>query len=288
MSRHRNSYPINQAFSAKLAVIAIAFAVVACSGPPVVPAPPISGDLAQCAVRVGEVPRGNEPTVDLSGTWAQMTERTSMSSAPFVGDIATTVTSISVLRVVQTGSEAAFEIEVCSIDTESDNESVVSEIPEAYVTSQPVMQRRASLAQTGNGLVVFAGDHVQVRGVHLDDPLVDLLPDDEDDTRVVDPDGDGHPGLTIRVQGLVDGEMYVVQRMHTALCGFSPDGDRLDGFLEWSLEQVTLDASSFMLDRQNELTPHPDHRLHTFRTTRVEADTTCDQIVEQSEVLFAR
>ena len=288
MSRHRNSNPRNQAFSAALAVIALLFGLASCSGPPVVPAPPISGDLAQCAVRVGEVPRGDEPTLDLSGTWAQRTERTSMSSAPLIGEIATTVTSIALLTVDQTGSEAGVEIEVCSIDAESDNEDVVSEIPEAYVTSLPLMHRPASLAQTGNGLVFFAGDHVQVRGVHLDDPLVDLLPDDEDDIRVVDADGDGHPGLTIRVQGFVDGEMYVVQRMHTALCGFSPDGDRLDGFLEWSLEQVTLDASSFMLDRQNELTPHPDHTRHMFRATRVDPETTCDQVLEQSDALFAR
>ena len=274
--------------SRAVAVCLLVLLFPSCCSVPVLPADPISTDAGECIERYGDELAVVAPTVDFSGTWAQAAVRTSVNSPPIIGEVTTTVTGIARIEIVQDGQDLTLEFEICDVQTVSDNDSARTELPEAFVSSFPVFRRSATVVGVNGGHMFFSEDHVQVRGANLADERTDLLPSDEDDSRISDPDGDGHPGLTIRVFGFVEGEMYIVQRIHTALCGFTADPNQIDGALEWQLEQVTLDASSFMLDRQTDVHPHPDPDRHFFRTTRVEPATTCQEIVDGADHLFAR
>ena len=261
--------------------------IQACSAP-VRPAEPISTDASTCIDRYAPGQTALAPTVDYSGTWAREAVRTSVSSPPLIGDVTTTVTSLARIEISQEGQDLDLTVEVCDIQAVTDNDSARTELPEAFITSVPIMERSATVVAIEGGHMFFSEDHAQVRGAQLSDAQTEPLPVDEDDVRLLDPDGDGHPGLTIRVFGVVDGEMYIVQRIRTSLCGLSTDANRIDGLLEWRLDQVTVDASSFMLDRQTETEPHVDPERHYFRTTRVEPNTTCQDIKERAEQIFAR
>ena len=260
----------------------------ACSSGTVRPPEPLSASATECAGRY--VPDGvvHDATVDLTGTWAYRDVRVSVSSAPFIGDVTTTVTTLSRMEITQDGGALDLAATVCDIANASDNDSARSEIPAEFVSALPMAIRQASLAGVdGGGHVFFSDELVEVRGADLSSPDA-LLPDDEDDPRVVDQDGDGEPGMTIRIYGMADGEMYIVQRLRTSLCGYCPDPDHFDGHIDWSLEQYTLGASRRMLDRQPNAQPHSNPERHTFRSTRIDGATTCEEIVAQAPTLFAR
>jgi len=69
------------------------------------------------------------------------------------------------------------------------------------------------------------------------------------------------------------------------MCGVAR-GDRAAGQIEWNIEQIVLEASSFMLDRQTDTAPHPDASRHTFEAVRVDPALTCAMIAESWETLL--
>jgi hypothetical protein len=80
--------------------------------------------------------------------------------------------------------------------------------------------------------------------VGLSGPTAEL-PEEPDDPRVVDQDGDGHPGVTVYMNLPVFGqlEMYVVQAAHSRLSGQVTDG-RIEGSVDIPrFDQRTLGAS---------------------------------------------
>ena len=63
------------------------------------------------------------------------------------------------------------------------------------------------------------GHAVQVQGAHLVMPNSEALPADAADPRVFDQDQDGLPGVTVLIEGILDGSVQVVQRTHTRMVG---------------------------------------------------------------------
>lgn len=75
----------------------------------------------------------------------------------------------------------------------------------------------------------------------------EAIPTAASDQRVVDADGDGHPGVSIRVGGLLNTEIYVAQRQRFALEGDATEAARMVASNVDTSEQVVLGSASLLL-----------------------------------------
>lgn len=156
----------------------------------------------------------------------------------------------------------------------------------AFVAALPSWEATATVEGTGPW-EVRTSRFVAVVGADLPDPENDPLPGDPEDPRVTDPDGDGKPGLTVHVEGVVSGGVYVVQRIERALEGRLTSDGKMSGTVVGSNQQRKLGASNFIL---RAFTPtfipdtEPEHNPFSWAPVSLEAD--CDLIVAEEERLF--
>lgn len=141
-----------------------------------------------------------------------------------------------------------------------------------------------------------AGGHLQLWAIDLEDPFEDPFPADRDEAesaafedRIFDMEDDGNPGLTLFVSGLVEGEVYAVQRKRVDLEGVIQGPDYAVGLAQNTFESVTLGNNNPLLDAsdQGSAEVYPDPKESWFEEVRVDEDTTCDDVVgfEDSGVL---
>lgn len=240
-------------------------------------------------------PDTGPPTADLTGTWAAVEVTT--ATLGVLGAAASTneITTLVRMTVSQDGGALSVEQEICSIDlvnsvgTGGEGTLVTTLIPPAYIASLPVSTRYGTVEEQGAGRWrVTLPRHDEVRGAHLDDEASTPLPTSAQDPRVVDQDGDGHPGMTVQLKGsLLNGLLFVVERDWTALEGEVAAADRIEGHVTWDSEQVILGAVPPSLASTSPISapdPNPDHSAFIMR--RAPAEATCAELVRDRQVLF--
>ena len=233
---------------------------------------------------------GGQSGSDFSGTWAQMQVTSEIAKVPFIGEV--TNRNITLLRLtqIQEGASLTVTAQICDIQVESGTSLVSLVFPEAFIDSLEVAVKPSTIEATGEGYRFFQPRFTSLRGVRLEDPVADPLPTEADDPRIFDQDGDGHPGVSVRIAlfGFIKGEVYVVQRDWNVLRGATDSLDRIDGLIEWGLEQVILGASNPVLMARSESRPDPVAEHSYFRTTRIAPEMDCATIVAARELLFGR
>ncbi|MCB9537898.1 MAG: hypothetical protein H6704_16720 [Myxococcales bacterium] len=199
-----------------------------------------------------------------TGWWAQRRVVLETVDLPVLGDDDRRVISLHLWHVEGEAPRLRITESTCAVRFEGES-MVTTKVPRAVVRGVPPTARRALLR--GDRLVL--PPRVEVRGARL--PRADApLPTRPDDAAVADTDGDGRPGVTVRVEGIVDGDIQLVQRVTTSLEG-RLRGDRIDGRLRLTDEQVVLGASSDTLR-----TPPPRRqRGATFSTRRLAGPRDC-------------
>ncbi len=219
---------------------------------------------------------------DYTGTWAFEYLQGGYEDLPALGRTAARIISLN--RVTITPGEApdalSLATELCAVRIERDTELVQTVIPQAYIDALPILGRPATI----DGRAFEAPWLIEIRGAVLDDPE-DPLPTEPDDPRVVDTDGDGNPGLTVLSTGVIDGEIYTVQRARTRLSA-TLDGETLDGDIEWFNEDSVLDADNEVLLEPVTVQPEPGDSA--MRATRVDAALDCAGIITNQTDLFTR
>jgi len=220
---------------------------------------------------------------DLSGTCAMIQILLQIAVLPLVGEIPRTSIVAQSVDVVQEGATLTMTGRYCFIDVDDGTPLVKTEIPAAFISSVTPGPRTAQLRETEGGIEFKQPIYLEVRGAVLDDPAADPLPTDPFDPRVFDQDGDGRPGMTVRVTilGIVQGETYVVQRVRYRLIGRVIGSDRIEGRIDWIDEQSVLDATNALLKADAMGTPDPDPSAHRFVMVRVDASWTCETLRER-------
>ncbi len=224
--------------------------------------------------------------LDLSGTWAQLDVRSALATVPLAGQVTRSTTSLFRAELVQAGAEVAVTLQLCALSSDSGTDLVQTVFPDALVASIGPQSFTAGLAEQGGGVRYLEPRHVDVRGCHLVDEENDALPVTPDDPRVYDQDGDGRPGLTVRIVGVVNGEVYVVQRLATRATGAVLSADRLEGLVEWSDEQQHLGTDNQLLKDPTPSSPDPQVEHSYFRMVRLPAGDDCAAIVARRDQLF--
>ena len=220
------------------------------------------------------------------GRWALRYWVNTLTEVPVVGGtMETKVLTLGIVEITDTDTGLNLANETCSVEMISEEGALAETIlPDAFVNSIPVANRPAVLTDDGAGF--FCDTFYEVRGANLEDLANEALPTEPNDPRVFDQDGDGHPGMTISVTGLADGDIYLVQRGWNKLQTTSSDGTRIFGTTEWGDEQSYLDASSLILKSLTPVSwPDPDPSKHGWELVYA-PDINCNQVIGTAASIF--
>jgi hypothetical protein len=115
----------------------------------------------------------------------------------------------------------------------------------------------------------------------------EALPTTAEDPRIRDTDSDGQPGVTVTLQGLLAGQLFVVYRQEVGLTGTADRAGCVAGLVAGASEQIQIGASPIELE-QIDLSPrpHPDASLSTFALVPVAAELDCAGLIAQDLELF--
>jgi hypothetical protein len=149
----------------------------------------------------------------------------------------------------------------------------------AFIKALPRQPLAARLTRSGSELRIFQPERVMVVGARMKNERAPL-PEKPNDPRVFDQDHDGHPGMTVRISGWVDGYVYIVQRNITEFRG-KRVGKSFAGKVSVKTDQEILGATSAFLRAAPR--PQPDDDGSLFVLERVPADITCAQVKKSME-----
>jgi len=123
-------------------------------------------------------------------------------------------------------------------------------------------------------------------GIRLEDPINDALPTDPNDGRIWDQDGDGEPGVTVKVSGFAEGDIYVIQKQISSEHGTIDADGNLAGFVVDNSEQVVIGSTNPLLSQQVESRPNPDASLSTLASVALDGPQDCEWLTANAAELF--
>ena len=125
-------------------------------------------------------------------------------------------------------------------------------------------------------------------GIRLDDPL-EPLPQDRQDPRISDDDGDGKPGVSVDIKvGPVRGRLYIARReIFSYDYSLKADG-HLEGVVRDRSEQLILGSSWPVPFGRRNPKQHPDLRLSPIQLIPVGSDFDCAALSKVRDQLFPK
>lgn len=239
---------------------------------------------------IGAAPLVESPTKpwpSLRGRWAFIQVTAAVSDAPLIGKVTSETRAVGVLDLHQVGARLRLVEHICDLKTSSPTPLVSTKYPKAFVTALSGKKRWAQLVRDRDGGIRFRQPKMwSTQGLRLSNVVREKLPDDAQDPRVYDADGDGEPGLTVRVGGMVSGDVRVVSRGWTALNGRLDGAAQIEGRIRWQTEQRVVGATNGLLGNPPTTVQHPDPARSWFRMVRVSKKTTCENVGEKTGVLL--
>jgi hypothetical protein len=161
-------------------------------------------------------------------------------------------------------------------------------IPNDYLRSLPILRQTAAVTSTGSLDLFETSQSVELRGCLLAEPAHDPMPTREEfladpgDARVWDQDRDGHPGMTVYVDGVIRGRLYNIQRWTAIHHGLIVDVDHIRGLTSAQSEEVLLGTDNETLDQDTQTAMHDQADRTYFRMMRVDADTSCARLIREA------
>jgi len=232
-------------------------------------------------------PEGTAASADLTGTWAQVVVHRSLSAVPIVGDVASETTTRLLVTLSQEGELVKARAKVCGMRIEG-SKLVRTSIPPALVRAMPEQLWHTRVSATEGRLELAPWSRWDVLGARLQEPARDALPTEASDARVFDQDGDGKPGVTVAVRGMIDGEIFVTQKGWSELRPDRVTADSISGSVRWRQTQTILGASSRFLSSGPETRPDPKPEANWFSARRVEAGASCAEVSALPASFFRR
>lgn len=209
---------------------------------------------------------------DLTGLWAKEYTLTSTYTIARIARFTTTSQTYLLAQITQRGASLQMRTRACSVHLGNTAPGFRPEIPDAFVDSLDEGTITATLSRRDGAWHLETPRVYNAQGVHLEEPTRESLPGDPDDPRVIDHEGDGHPGFTVHIEGPFGGSLFLVRRGWEQFSG-TVHARSIDGTVQWDADEVVLDATRRILRNSPETTP--DLSRSTFRMVPVDADTTC-------------
>jgi hypothetical protein len=211
-------------------------------------------------------------TQDLSGRWALFQQTVTSSKVPVIGKVYSKTRAVVLFDLTHAEERLSGRGSVCAIEINSGSRMVKTILPPAFRRGLPPSEMDARLTLSSGRLWFFQPRTQSVLGAQLalpDDPL----PTSPSDPRVVDQDEDGKPGVTVQIKGIVEGDIYVIQRSWSELTGSQTTPGRFDGDITFGQEQVILGATRDVLKKPMPAAPEPTRS--SFKLIKLADDATC-------------
>lgn len=215
------------------------------------------------------------------GRWASRQRSAAIVNLPPTNTPTTVVTTRLILHdVVVSGGETRLTHTTCQLRQPKLNGVEVVFGP-AFLAAVP---KNTVVATVDGGQVTIPPDLV-VLGAEV--AKGEALPTTAEDPRVRDTDEDGNPGVTVTLQGLLAGQLFVVYRQEVGLTGAADPAGCVSGLVAGASEQIQIGASPVELEVIDlSPQPHPDASLSTFALVPVGAGLDCAGLIAQDEALF--
>ncbi|MEL6182619.1 MAG: hypothetical protein AAFS10_26920, partial [Myxococcota bacterium] len=209
----------------------------------------------------------------LTGRWIMLQVTATLSRVAVVGRVRASTRSVVLYDVVHRDGRLRGEGRLLHMQIDNGRAPVKIRIPDAFRRAIPPSNLNAEIRTEADGRVRLVQPRAwTVLGAKLEDPIHEPLPTGANDPRVWDQDEDGHPGVTIHVDGMVRGDIYVIQRSWSALDGVQTAPDAFKGKVTFGQEQVILGASNVFLKTAPRNTPDPKRSM--FQMVRVAPNAT--------------
>jgi hypothetical protein len=246
---------------------------------PAAPAPDAPGAGGQVGQQAG-TPHAPDQDADgaLSGRWAMLQVLSNRSEVPFVGDAVANTRIVMLFDLVEREARLAGDGEVCLLDIVARPTLVRPVLPDTFRETVQRQRFEARIEREGESTRLRGVRQGSLLGLKLERPWRDPMPA-PGSAAIVDTDGDGKPGMTMRVEGLFDIEFYLAQRQWTQLTGTERSDGSFSGPLRHHAEQVLLGADSILLQALPDMKPDP--RASRFEMVRLESKATCDGAIAQ-------
>jgi hypothetical protein len=181
---------------------------------------------------------------DLSGRWVIKEMGSLLVTAPAVSTLRTQTILYAIADMTSTGIAVRLEGRYCDRNEVDSATSLVKvAIPDAWAHTGSPFVRTGTYTPIDGSAVLAIDPLVEVFGATLDNPT-DPLPTDPTDPRIVDVDGDLHPGLTVNLTGLFTASLYSVQRQTTSMLGIPVSANRIEGTLSFLSEQTVVGSTN--------------------------------------------
>lgn len=232
-----------------------------------------------------DIQTGDVPPDSLAGRWAvKVVQKGTIEPLGMLMNL----TLVDTLVAEFSADQKTLTLTTCDEASEAygegmDEPTVVTATPQAL--KDALAKAPVEVTLPGDGTLP-ATDVLFVWGANLKDPAKDALPTKADDATVVDTDGDKNPGITVDVTNM-SGSRYMARRglWHLSAAEASADGSWLTGTLTFKIEEVSLGATSSMLETVAPITPGTDGNSYVYR--RVGADWDCKKVLENAASVFA-
>ncbi len=161
-------------------------------------------------------------------------------------------------------------------------------IPARFLAALPLTRRAVELPRAEPGAAWRSSESIEVRGARLGRPALDALPGradfeaDPGDPRFVDQDEDGRVGMTTLTDGVVRGEIYIVQRVRLVLDGQLLSGERIEGRVALSTEERLISSSKPELVYDIQTLVHPEADRSHFRLLRLPEEASCADLLREA------
>ena len=125
-------------------------------------------------------------------------------------------------------------------------------------------------------------------GITLADPTNERLPTDPTDPRIIDADGDGHPGVTskVKISDALQGEVYIVRREIFAYTLTQQSDDRFTGYVTDNSEQLVVGASDPLFMAAGQWVQIDDTSRNPTIWQRIDQNWDCEKLAEERGALF--
>jgi len=219
------------------------------------------------------------------GRYGLRTEITSVQRAPVIGD-QTVVTTTWGLASIERVSHSFF-LEERPCHAESAGAPLTStEVPDAVPRANHPTRAEAVFREADGAILFDREETASVVGAQLQHERDEDLPTRADDPRVRDSDRDGHEGVTIRLSGVLSGDIYVVQRTRGAYHGKLEGDGRFSGSIFDRSDQTVIGSTSPLLNQNIPSHPRNEPGTNRLALIRLDEELDCDALTRRRASLF--
>jgi len=214
-------------------------------------------------------------------------EMVEIMDLPIIGETEQTSIGLAIFDIDREGDTFIGTEHGCRVES-SAGQALTTEIKDSVPQSADPTVAAITFTKEADSLKFSRAPVALLLGTILDNPMIDSLPTDAEDSRVFDQDSDGNPGVTVAISGgIASGDVYVVQRsISSYVSGMGHADGTMTASVQIRNEQKVIGASNPLLNQNFDTMPHPDPSRNKMFIVPVDATYDCTKLIAEAESLF--